>query len=310
MIAIGTGFGIVGPARCAATMRILVAARIAAAAIVLGAGAAAMLPSVLEAQEEPAPAPQTLTYRAGEQASKRADERPEILAQVLRTDPSPSLRRNAAWGLARFSGSALASQALGEALEHDASADVRETSAWALGQIHSTTPSTTHALDKALGSDKSEAVRATAAWALGTLRANDSSEALEAALQDPDASVRKRAIWALGHARYRSAPAGLAACLGDADPEVRSLAAWSLMSIGDRNTISALTSAFRTETDPRIRSEDMHALTSMGDASLDAIRSILESPDKIVQAKGVDALANGRASGPWPWPWPDPRPFP
>ena len=279
-------------------------------AIVLGIAVNLISASPLEAQQGSTSELAASHSSVRDRDSNGAGERADILARVLRTDSNASLRRNAAWGLARFANSSVGSQALAAALEHDASADVRETSAWSLSQSGATAPDAVSALDRALRSDGSPSVRATSAWALGQLRVSGSNDALEAALRDPDPGVRQRAIWAVGHVRYRTAPAELVSGLRDPDPHVRSLAAWALMSIGDHATIPALKSAFLAEADPHLRIDDMHALASMGDASLDAIRSILESPDRTIQARGVEALSNGRASGPWPWPWPDPRPFP
>lgn len=253
--------------------------------------------------------------RNGATPSQRAsgvdpDERVQILSHVLATDSSAQRRRTAAWGLSRYAGEVGASDALVNALGHDASADVRETAAWSLARARPSSVAVTAALAQSVRSDASEHVRATAAWAIGTVTGQDAVGALIVGLGDSDPDVRERAIWALGTVERGHAPRALDACLSDANPRVRELAAWSLRSIGDRATIEALQSAFRNESDEHVRVADMHALNSMGNASLDAIRSILESPDKKLQAEGINALADGRASGPWPWPWPDPRPFP
>ena len=237
-------------------------------------------------------------------------ERVQILAHVLMADSSAQRRRTAAWGLAPYAGVASASDALVRALEHDPSADVRETAAWSLARAQPASAAATAALGNAVRDDASEHVRATAAWAIGTVHGQSAGDALVAGLHDADPDVRERAIWSLGNTERGHAPSALVACLTDTNLRVRELAAWALRSIGDRATIDALQSAFRNESDERIRVADMHALNSLGGASLDAIRSILESPDKKLQAEGIDALADGRASGPWPWPWPDPRPFP
>lgn len=287
----------------------------AGTARILGLMAVACLTAGLPRASAAAQTAVASSHRATESQSSRPsrvtpDERVQILVHVLMTDSSAVRRRTAAWGLAPYSGLATASDALVGSLQHDASADVRETSAWSLAAARSSSTAVTAALAKALRSDPSERVRATAAWAIGSVDGQGAADALISALRDADPDVRIRAVWALGTVQRGRAPTELVACLSDANARIRELAAWALRSIGDRSTIGALASAFRSETDEHIRVDDMHALNSMDDASLDAIRSILESSDKKLQAAGIDALGGGRASGPWPWPWPDPRPFP
>ena len=266
--------------------------------------------ATVQAQENAAAPARAASVRIRDDATDQSSARMEILAHVLGADPSAPLRENAAWGLSRFAGSPAATEALATALTHDASAGVREMSAWSLAHASSGRTIAASALTRALESDASPQVRATSAWALGSVGVTTASVALAAALRDSNEAVRERAIWALGRIGAHAAPSELLDCLHDPDTRVRSLAAWALRSISDAAAIPALKSAFLRETDPRVRVDDMRALVSMGDASLDAIRTILESPDKNVQAAGIDALAGGRASGPWPWPWPDPRPFP
>ena len=106
------------------------------------------------------------------------------------------------------------------------------------------------------------------------------------------------------------APDALTAQLRDPDPAVRTITAWALFQIRDPATIPALQAALRAESDKDLQVDYVRALVSMGASSLDAIRSMLESPDPKIKTMAVDALAGGRAAGPWPWPWPDPRPFP
>ena len=52
------------------------------------------------------------------------------------------------------------------------------------------------------------------------------------------------------------------------------------------------------------------ALAAVGEKSVDALKSLLESNDPEIRSIAVKALAGGHATGPWPWPWPEPRPFP
>ncbi len=243
--------------------------------------------------------------------SKTPDERAELLAKVLATDTNAELRRTAAWGLSKYVENPIASSALTRALLHDASASVRETAAWALARDHrDSAHSAVSALTTALRGDASDSVRATAAWALGSIHDDSAIPALTAALADKNADVRSKAVWALGTVRPRSAPSALVAKLHDSDPDVRSLTAWALFTIRDTTSIPALQAALRTETDKDIQVDYIRALGAMGEESLSAIRSLLESSDPKVKSMAVDALAGGNASGPWPWPWPEPRPYP
>jgi beta-lactamase regulating signal transducer with metallopeptidase domain/HEAT repeat protein len=242
--------------------------------------------------------------------SKTPDERADLLAKVLATDPNAELRRTAAWGLAKYIENPVASSALTRALLHDASVSVRETAAWALARDRDSAHSAVSALSTALRADASDSVRATAAWALGSIHDDASAPALTAALADRNADVRSRAVWALGSVRPASAPNALIAKLGDSSPQVRSLTAWALFTIRDTSAIPALQAALRTETNKDIQVDYIRALGAMGEQSLSAIRGLLESPDPTIKSMAVDALAGGNASGPWPWPWPQPRPFP
>ena len=70
--------------------------------------------------------------RQAPQGKQAADERPALLARVLRTDSSASLRRVAAWGLNEYGEDPVAVEALVNALRRDASEDVREMAAWSL----------------------------------------------------------------------------------------------------------------------------------------------------------------------------------
>lgn len=242
--------------------------------------------------------------------SKTPDERADLLAKVLTTDTSATLRRTAAWGLAKYADNAVASAALTRALLHDASATVRETAAWALARASDSDHAAAGALAAAVRGDASDSVRATAAWALAHVGDESSVPALVSALNDRSAIVRTKAVWALGAARPNSAPAALIAKLRDSDPKVRELAAWALFTIRDTTAIPALQTALRTETDKDLQVAYIHALGSMGEKSLSAVRGLLESSDPKIKSMAVEALAGGEAAGPWPWPWPDPRPFP
>ena len=208
--------------------------------------------------------------------SQKSDDRPILLAKVLRTDTSATLRRVAAWGLSEYASTPIAAEALANAVRRDASAGVREMSAWALGNVG----------DRA------------------------ATDALVAALGDASADVRMRALWALGNVEPRQAPRQVMALLSDRDTRVRELAAWTLFSIEDPAAAPALEAALRTETNKDLQLSYIRALAALGEKSVDAIRGLLESSDPRIKTMAVKALAGGHAAGPWPWPWPDPRPFP
>jgi HEAT repeat protein len=242
-------------------------------------------------------------------AGKDSDDRPGLLAKVLATDTSSSLRRIAAWGLSEYAEKQVASDALAAALRRDANADVREMAAWSLADGRKS-PAAIDALSAALRGDASPQVRAIAAWALGNIGDRSVGPALTAALSDANPSVRRRAAWALGNAEVKQAPPQLIALLKDTDPEVRELAAWSLYQIEDPAAIPALESALRGEPSKDLQVAYIRALAATGERSVDALRTLLESKDQEIRTIAVKALAGGNATGPWPWPWPEPRPYP
>jgi beta-lactamase regulating signal transducer with metallopeptidase domain/HEAT repeat protein len=238
------------------------------------------------------------------------DDRPALLANVLRTDSDPALRRTAAWGLSEYADTRVAIDALSEALRKDSDASVREMAAWALadGNANSTTVA---ALTAAIRSDANERVRVIAVWALGNLDDGDRfDDVLTAALSDRSRQVRVRAIWAIGHTDLREAPKALVAMLRDSDPDVRHITAWALYQLEDPSTVNALNDALKVETNKELQLSYIRALAAMGEKSVDAVRGLLSSSDPKIKGMAVRALAGGNGAGPWPWPWPEPRPFP
>ena len=253
---------------------------------------------------------QMLTQGNAQQAGKDSDERPVLLAKVLATDTSASLRRIAAWGLAEYADRQVAAEALATALRRDSNASVREMAAWALADGHRSSVAI-EALSTALRGDANAQVRTISAWALGNVGGRSAAEPLAAALSDASVEVRKRAAWALGNADLRQAPPALIALLRDRDPEMRELAAWSLYQIEDPASIPALDAALRSETNNKnLQIAYIRALAAVGEKSVEALKSLLESRDPEIKSIAVRALAGGHATGPWPWPWPEPRPFP
>lgn len=242
--------------------------------------------------------------------STSPDDRPILLANVLRTDTSASLRRIAAWGLSEYADTQVAADALANALGRDRDAGVREMAAWALGHSDEGTHGVIEALTAALRNDSNDKVRETAAWALGDIGDSGATEALTAALSDKNSEIRTRAIWALGQISPKQAPRALVAMLQDRDTQVREVTAWALYEIEDPSAVPALEAALRGESDANLQIAYIRALARTGEKSVDALRGLLESKDTRIRSMAIRALAGGNAAGPWPWPWPQPRPFP
>jgi len=241
---------------------------------------------------------------------QKSDDRPILLAKVLRTDTSATLRRLAAWGLSDYASTPVAAEALANAVRHDASAGVREMAAWSLADGDDGTAGVVDALSAALRGDADTRVRATAAWALGNVGDRGATDALVVALADASPEVRTRALWAIGNVGPKQAPRAVVSLLADKEPRVRELAAWALYQIEDPSAAPALEAALRAESNTDLQLAYIRALAAIGEKSVDAIRGLLESPDQRIKTMAVRALAGGHAAGPWPWPWPEPRPYP
>jgi hypothetical protein len=168
----------------------------------------------------------------------RSDDRPALLASVLKSDTSAALRRVAAWGLANYADNEVAAEALAGALRRDADVSVREMAAWALADAHKNS-TVIDALSTAFRRDASSKVRASAAWALGNIGDRDAVEALAAALGDSSRGVRLRAVWADRQFRAEdSAEGGACAALGQGRRGAQ-LAAWALFNIQDPDAVPA-----------------------------------------------------------------------
>jgi beta-lactamase regulating signal transducer with metallopeptidase domain/HEAT repeat protein len=242
-----------------------------------------------------------------EKAAK--DDRPILLANVLRTEADPSLRRTAAWGLSEYADTKVAIDALSDALRKDSDASVREMAAWSLAEGDGTSTSVA-ALSNAIRHDANESVRATAVWSLGQVGDRYAVDPLVDALTEKSKRIRTRAIWAIGNIGTNEAPRALLSALRDPDPEVRELTAWALYQIEDPSTIDELNAALKSETSKDLQVAYIRALAALGEKSVDAVRGLLTSSDPKIKSMAIRALAGGNAAGPWPWPWPEPRPFP
>jgi beta-lactamase regulating signal transducer with metallopeptidase domain/HEAT repeat protein len=237
------------------------------------------------------------------------DERPALLANILRTDKDPALRKIAAWGLSEHASAQVAVEALAHALRRDSDAGVREMAAWALSDCRRNSIGVT-ALMETLRSESDLKLRTTAAWALGQVGDEDAIEVLLPLLSDPNKGIRARAVWAIGQIGPRRAPPALVAVLKDQQPMMRQLAAWALYEIEDPSAAGALQAALNVETVPELKINYIQALAALGEKSVDAVRGLLLSPDPKIKQMAVRALAGGNGAGPWPWPWPEPRPYP
>jgi beta-lactamase regulating signal transducer with metallopeptidase domain/HEAT repeat protein len=251
----------------------------------------------------------TAAIKAPAKQQGRTDDRPALLANVLKTDSSASLRRVAAWGLAQFADVDVAAEALASAVRRDSDVSVREMAAWALANGHKSA-TVVEALSAALKRDASPKVRASAAWALGNIADREAVEALADALSDSSRGVRIRAAWAIGNAGPKQAPKALLGLLSDKDTDVRQVAAWALFNIQDPDAVPALDAAMRRETDRDTQRALIRAMASTGEKSVDAIKRLIDSKDNEVRSAAIRALAGGGGGDPWPWPWPDPRPHP
>jgi beta-lactamase regulating signal transducer with metallopeptidase domain/HEAT repeat protein len=245
------------------------------------------------------------TSDTGPQPSQRA----EILAKLLRTDSSASVRRIAAWGLNDFGDVRVAVEALIQAVTGDRDGTVREMAAWSLAEADDE-PAASAALGKALRTDKDPKVRTTATWALGEVGDASAVDALVGLLNSPDAATRELAAWSIGSCEPHKAPQPLVALLRDRERDVRLSAAWALFQIEDGAAAGAVEAAYQRETDPAVRTGLIRALGAMGDSAVGALERLVGSRDTAVRSIAIAALAGGEASGPWPWPRPEPRPSP
>lgn len=241
--------------------------------------------------------------------NEKQDDRAALLANVLRTDSDPALRKVAAWGLQDYADTREGESALAAALSKDANVEVREMAAWALADGDGSGVGF-DALAAAARNDANVKVRRTAVWAIGQSGQHSAVVPLTAALSDADANVRIRAVWALGQVEPKNAPPQLIAMLQDKNPETRHLVAWALFQIQDPAAAGALNAALKTETDKTLQISYIRALAAAGERSVDAIRGLLDSKDPTIKSMAVRALAGGRGGEPWPWPWPEPRPYP
>lgn len=230
-----------------------------------------------------------------------------LLVSVLASNRDATVRRTAAWGLYRRSGSD-AADALRSALLNDPSDEVRETAAWALG--HRRDARHGEALATAAARDRSSDVRATSAWSLGNLRARQHADALVPALSDERSETRMTAAWAMGQMRPQTAPAQLIALLDDPRAEVAEAAAWALSEIRDPVATPALLRALDASPRKGVREAIVRALVLTASRDAGVLEQLANSQHPDVQERAIRAMVSRGESWPWPWPWPRPRPMP
>ncbi|MBC7843408.1 MAG: HEAT repeat domain-containing protein [Gemmatimonadaceae bacterium] len=237
--------------------------------------------------------------------------RASVLARILRTDTSASLRRTAAWGLNDFVDNDAARDALLYAVRQDVSAEVREMAAWALAD-GADNARVARTLGDVIRDDRNKAVRKTAVWALGDGGEGSTPgvvSALTSALTDDDAAVRELGAWGLGNSNPRRAPAALISALTDRDARVRATVAWALFEIEDGDAAAALETALSKETDADTKWAMVRAISVMGERAVAPLQRIIEGSDAAARALAIRSLA-GRSDEPWPQPRPRPRPYP
>lgn len=242
-------------------------------------------------------------------AAVTGDDRPDLLAKILRTDSSASVRRIAAWGLFPHADKAVAVEALAAALRGDRDADVRTMAAWALQGADGDAP--LRELRAALRNDRDDEVREMAVWALVQHGDESSADAI-AAILDRDASptLKGTAAWALGTlGTAKKAPRGLVAMLQEPSRDARLKAAWALSEIRDPATLPALRKALDTENDMNVKRALMRGAIAAG-ASTESLTALLDAKDPEIRELAIRAIAGGGSSWPWPWPWPRPKPMP
>jgi HEAT repeat protein len=142
------------------------------------------------------------------------------------------------------------------------------------------------------------------------MSAKSELSALESGMSDAEPQVRHTSIWALGQLDLKAAPKLLTNALADDSKQVRLVAAWALGEIEDKSTAPAILAAFKTESDPQIRSAELRALAAMDKATPEVLEEALKSTDPDVRRRAVAMLAGHQGADPWPWPWPQPRPMP
>ena len=110
----------------------------------------------------------------------------------------------------------------------------------------------------------------------------DSGEFFSTLLQDEDIDIRARAAAALGRIGYRPAAAQLLDALQDSAWPVRAMAAKSLGSLRIEAAVPLLCEALR-DREWWVRANSAAALRALGPAGADALRRMLDDPDRFAR---------------------------
>jgi HEAT repeat protein len=145
---------------------------------------------------------------------------------------------------------------------------------------------------KQLKSHEQAEIRAGIAWGLGNLGpSKETSDALLAALDDPDFEVRRGAAHSLGKVGGDGVADRLDGIANTEDPRVRVMTAWSQVNLGDKRGYAHL-SRLVFDDDARAATQACEALGRI--AKRDAVELLLsasEDPRPVVRGAAVTALA-------------------
>ena len=236
-------------------------------------------------------------------------QRAEVLAKMLRSDSSASVRRIAAWGLHNYGDVRVAVDALIAAVTGDADTDVREMAAWSLAEAERQFGRRWRRWRRRCARTRTLRCATTATWALGSVGDASAVDALGAVLSDQQRGDTRGGRVGDRELRAVQGAGRVGECPGRRERDVRLSAAWALYNIDDEDAGAAIEAAYKRETDPEVRVGLIRALGAMGDRAVDALQRLVTSSDPQVRAIAVTALAGGGASGPWPWPRPEPGRF-
>jgi beta-lactamase regulating signal transducer with metallopeptidase domain/HEAT repeat protein len=252
--------------------------------------------------------PRVTVREPGAAPDALGDANPEVLAKLLRSDPSGEVRRIAAWALHDHASLQVARAALAEAAESDADARVRTMAVWSLESLRDTRVTTV--LGHVLTRDSDAEAREMAAWALGQFADPAAAGPLATQLaKESSDKVLATIAWAIGNVPMERAPAGLTALLTSSSPRTRLTAAWALSNIADKATLPAVHAALRQPQESNTARALVRAAIAT-DISTEALSELLSSRDSTVRATAVRAMGGKLNAGNWPWPWPWPRPIP
>jgi|SRR5882672_2507486 len=217
----------------------------------------------------------------------------EAIPQLLTVlpDPSPMLRRKAAYLLGRLRAKEVVSKLV--RMLGDADPDAGETAAWALCELKATEG--IPGIAAFLESNRPR-LRCTAVLVLPRLGAKSEVPGIARLLDDFDFQVRSHAALALGELGAREMIPRILPLLKDPDEQVRWFSSSALGKLGDPATIPDLLRLL-ADPQPRVRWAATAALGEMGAReAIPKIRSRLEDESGEVQGGALDALVKLRAA--------------